>query len=244
MAVISFAEWTDKFSNRLNKSMAMQGMDIQDVAAVTSITEKSLYNYIQAISAPSLQYMYKMAKALNVSPAYLMCIVDEPERYVDVPKPMTTREFRKEFSRRLCFLLSRQDVTQTQLAIMSDIPPHVLSSYISCKVTPTAYTMAKLVLGAKDALHFRPNYLTDFVDDIITEIEFDEVEWRRKFAIKLADLMEERNISQTQLFLDTGVRQSLLHKYLRGSINISVVNLMKIAEAMGVDPVNLICLTE
>lgn len=56
-----------EFSRRVYRKMLRQGISQKELSEITGLSEVSLSNYLNRKSAPGLQAIYKIAKALNCS---------------------------------------------------------------------------------------------------------------------------------------------------------------------------------
>lgn len=62
----------------------------------------------------------------------------------------------------------------------------------------------------------------------------------RQFADRLIELRKQRGISQERLAMEAGVGRSYLSGVERAQRNISLVNITKLAAALGVEPFRLL----
>lgn len=68
----------DKFSDRLKKAMSAAGMKAIELHEKTGISKSTISEYLSGGYEPKQKNIYKLAKALNVKPSYLMGLTDEP----------------------------------------------------------------------------------------------------------------------------------------------------------------------
>ncbi|HCA5184969.1 helix-turn-helix transcriptional regulator [Acinetobacter baumannii] len=57
----------------------------------------------------------------------------------------------------------------------------------------------------------------------------------QEFGIRLAELRKQKGISQEKLALESGLARSYLSGVERGQRNISLLNIYKIADTLGID---------
>ena len=62
----------DSFSNRLKIAMDDNNINLSKLSTITSISKPLISNYLSGNYKAKQQNIYKIAKALNVSPAWLM----------------------------------------------------------------------------------------------------------------------------------------------------------------------------
>ncbi len=65
--------------------------------------------------------------------------------------------------------------------------------------------------------------------------ESNRERYLKKFGRHLAELRESKNFSQAQLSYEAGMDVMTISRIERGVSNISIVNALKIAKALGVD---------
>ena len=61
------------------------------------------------------------------------------------------------------------------------------------------------------------------------------------FGKRLAEIRRQKGWSQERLVLESGLARSYLGGVERGQRNIAVVNICKLAQALGVKPAELMC---
>ncbi len=69
--------------NRLNQAMGLRGMTRTDIVNKTGITKGALSSYLSGRYEPKQTNIYKLAKVLNVSPAWLMGFNVDMEKEMD-----------------------------------------------------------------------------------------------------------------------------------------------------------------
>ena len=62
---------------------------------------------------------------------------------------------------------------------------------------------------------------------------------QRRFGLRLAELRKEKGWSQEKLSLEAEIARSYLGGVERGKRNISLINICKLAETLGVKPADL-----
>ena len=63
---------SNEIGNRLNQAMRLRGLTQTDIINKTGITKGALSSYLSGRYEPKHTNIYKLAKALNVSPVWLM----------------------------------------------------------------------------------------------------------------------------------------------------------------------------
>ena len=79
----------DTFSNRLNKAMQIRNMKATELSAKTGIAKSSLSEYINGKYEAKQDGVYLLAKALNVSEAWLMGLDVPMERQKEITNIIT-----------------------------------------------------------------------------------------------------------------------------------------------------------
>lgn len=87
---------SNEIGNRLNQAMGLRGLTQTDIINKTGITKGALSSYLSGRYEPKQTNIYKLAKALDVSPVWLMGFdvsMDRKENYYDKQLIKTAEDF-------------------------------------------------------------------------------------------------------------------------------------------------------
>ncbi len=87
---------SNEIGNRLNQAMGLRGLTQTDIINKTGITKGALSSYLSGRYEPKQTNIYKLAKALDVSPVWLMGFdvsMDREENYYDKQLIKTAEDF-------------------------------------------------------------------------------------------------------------------------------------------------------
>ncbi len=123
------------FSQRLDELMFDSQLSAKELSEKIELDTSTLYKYLHAKKAPSLQTAIKLADLFHCSVDYLLGLTNTtPGSFLPCPP----------FAERLKFLLEHFHCTQYRLYTYGDVPPSAVPNWLHGKYTPSLDNVVKM----------------------------------------------------------------------------------------------------